>query len=268
MAIGKNNWSSKGGGRKGAKKKQVDPFSKKEWYKIQVPAIFEERTVGRTIVTKSSGTKLASDGLKGRVYEISLGDLKQPVTAGHPFGQSYKKFRFICDEVQSNTCLTSFYGMNLTTDKLRSMVKKWQTLIEGNVDVVTSDGFHIRLFAIGFTKRNEKQTKKTTYAKHSSVKKIRAKMVEVIKKETENTSLSDVVLKLIAGSIGTSIEKQCIFTFPLNDVCIRKVKVLKRPKFDTLKLNEAHSNKEERKQRQQAAAPVPPTGGEEMMTEA
>lgn len=37
----------------------------------------------------------------------------------------------------------------------------------------------------------------------------------------------------IPDSIGKDIEKKCQSIYPLHDVFIRKVKVLKRPKFDS-----------------------------------
>lgn len=45
--------------------------------------------------------------------------------------------------------------MDFTTDKLRSLVRKWQTLIECNVDVKTTDGFTLRMFCISFTKKRQ-----------------------------------------------------------------------------------------------------------------
>ena len=44
----------------------------------------------------------------------------------------------------------------------------------------------------------------------------------------------------IPDSIGKDIEKACQGIYPLHDVYIRKVKVLKKPKFDLGKLMEMH----------------------------
>jgi small subunit ribosomal protein S3Ae len=60
--------------------------------------------------------------------------------------------------------------MDFTTDKLRSMVRKWQTLIEAHVDVKTSDGFTLRMFCIAFTKKRQGQIKRTAYAQSSQVR--------------------------------------------------------------------------------------------------
>ena len=63
--------------------------------------------------------EIASDGLKGRVFEASLADLQNDEVA-------FRKFKLICEDVQGKNCLTNFHGMDMTTDKLRSLVKKWQ----------------------------------------------------------------------------------------------------------------------------------------------
>lgn len=49
-----------------------------------------------------------------------------------------------------------------------------------------------------------------------------------------------MVNKLIPDSIGKDIEKACSFYYPLQDVYIRKVKILKKPKFELGKLLEMH----------------------------
>ena len=59
--------------------------------------------------------------------------------------------------------------MDFTTDKLRGMVRKWQTLIEAHVDVKTTDGYTLRMFCLGFTKKRQGQVKRTAYAQSSQV---------------------------------------------------------------------------------------------------
>merc|ERR1712098_173721 len=234
MAVGKNKGLKVG--KKGAKKKIVDPFTRKDWYDVKAPSIFKVRDVGKTQVNRTQGTRIASDGLKGRVYEVSLADLQSEKDAE----RSYRKFKLVCEDVQGKNCLTNFYGMNLTTDKTRSMAKKWQTLVEGNVDAKTTDGYTLRVFCIGFTRKQEMSSKKTAYAQAGQVRNIRKKMIDIIQREVSSTDLKEVVNKLIPDSIARDIEKACQGIYPLHDVHIRKVKVMKRPRFDLNKLMDMH----------------------------
>lgn len=73
--------------------------------------------------------------------------------------------------------------MTLTTDNLKSLVKKHQTTIEAFVDVKTTDGYLLRLFCIGFTDKPDHQIKKTAYATSAQGRAIRKKMIEIISKE-------------------------------------------------------------------------------------
>jgi len=232
MAVGKNKGLAKSG-KKGAKKKIIDPFTRKEWYDVRAPTMFSVRNMGKTLVNRTQGTRIASEGLKGRVFESSLADLQNDEVA-------HRKFRLVAEDVQGRVVLTNFHGMDLTTDKLRSMVKKWQTLIEAHIDVRTTDGYLLRVFVIGFTRKWQNQIRKTSYAQTTQVRAIRKRMTEIVTNEVSSSDLKEVVNKLIPDSIAKDIEKKCQNLYPLHDVMVRKVKVLKKPKFELSKLMEIH----------------------------
>jgi small subunit ribosomal protein S3Ae len=255
MAVGKNKKLGKA--RKGSRKKVTDPFSKKEWYDVRAPSVFPTKTIGKTIVTKTTGTKVARDGLLGRLFEVSLGDLK-------PDGEdeAFRKFLLKVEEVNGMNCLTQFHGMDLTTDKLRSLVRKWQTLIEAHADVKTSDGYSLRLFCIGFTKKRTNQNRKTSYAQSAQVRQIRKKMVDIMARETAGVDLNGLVEKLISEIIGKEIEKHTQSIYPLQNVLIRKVKVLRSPKVDVSKLMEMHGGAEALAQAAAAAAKAQADAGQ------
>ncbi|UVC49639.1 40S ribosomal protein S3a [Theileria orientalis] len=233
MAVGKNKRVSKG--KKGSKKKVVDPFTRKEWYNLKAPVVFNVRNFGQTLVTKTIGTKLATDGLKGRVFEMSLADLNADED------QAYRKIKLSCEDVQGRNCLTDFHGSSVTRDKLCSLIRKNYTLIEAFADVKTLDGYHLRMFCVGYTKRRPGQLKSTCYVRSSKVRLIHKKMVSVMTNEASNSTLRELVKKVIPESIGKEIEKACKSVFPLQNVLVRKIKVLKKPKFDLTKLMEAHN---------------------------
>uniref|UniRef100_A0A2I3TKG4 Ribosomal protein S3A n=1 Tax=Pan troglodytes TaxID=9598 RepID=A0A2I3TKG4_PANTR len=156
MAVGKNKHLTKGS-KKGAKKKVVDPFSKKDWYNVKAPAMFNIRNIGKMLITRTQGTKIASDGLKGRVFEVSLADLQNDEVA-------LRKFKLITED----------------------------TMIEAHVDVRTINGYLLRLFCVGFTKKRNNQIQKTSYAQHQQVRQIRKKMMEIMTREGQTNALKEV----------------------------------------------------------------------------
>merc|ERR1712014_368636 len=166
--------------------------------------------------------------------EVNLADLN------HDDDQSFKKVRLCIEDVQGRNCLTDFHGMDLTRDKQCSLIRKWHTLIEAHADIKTTDGYLVRLFVIAFTKRRPDQVRTNCYAQSAQIRKIRKKMVDIMTQEAGKVLLRELVKKLIPEVIGKEIEKQTQGIYPLTNVMVRKVKVLKKPKFDITKLMEVH----------------------------
>uniref|UniRef100_A0A8C7DG46 40S ribosomal protein S3a n=1 Tax=Oncorhynchus kisutch TaxID=8019 RepID=A0A8C7DG46_ONCKI len=173
MAVGKNKRLTKGV-KKG-----------KGWYDVKAPARFNIRNIGQTLVSRTQGTRIASDSLKGHVFEVSLADLQNDKGA-------FCKFKLISDDVQGKNCLTQ--------DKMCSMVKKCQTMIEAHLDVKTTDGYLLCLFCFGFTKKRTNHIRKTSYAQHQQVRQIRKKTMEIVTREVQTDDLKEIVNKLIPDS--------------------------------------------------------------------
>ena len=231
MSLGKNkkNFSK---GRKGAKKKVWERFLKKEWWNVKAPGMFMKRMFTFSPVNQTVGKKLASEAMKGRVYEANLGDLNQ----GY---ESNKKIKLIVEDADgsSKIALTNFYGLDCTRDYLCSLIRKWHTLIDTFVDCKTNDGFLMRFFIVAFTAKNYYQKKAICYANRSQVRQMRAIMTKIITKECKSSSLKDLVGKVLGNKLTDEMTKKCKHIFPLENVTIRKVKSIKRPRVDMTQLS-------------------------------
>ncbi|CAD7963618.1 unnamed protein product [Amoebophrya sp. A120] len=238
MAIAKNKGLAKAG-KKGNKKKQADPFLKKVWYNIKAPTYFNSKAnkVGRTCVTKTQGTKIETEGLKGRVCEFNMADVQDGSEDGH------KKIKLEVQEIQGKNCLTDFHGLSLTRDKMCQMIKKKHSLIEAVADCKTQDGYVVRIFVIAFTKDvKEHQVKVFTYAQSAQIKNIRKKMVQTVQQIVAQGQLKDLVKYLVIDKIEGDIKTATNRIYPLDPVHIQKVKIVKKPKLDIVKLMEIHDS--------------------------
>jgi len=63
-------------------------------------------------------------------------------------------------------------------------------------------------------------------------------MREIMVREGSTSDLKELVAKFIPEVIGKEIEKVTQGIYPLQNTFIRKVKILKAPKFDLMKLME------------------------------
>jgi small subunit ribosomal protein S3Ae len=235
MAVGKNKRVSKGG-KKGGKKKVIETMARKEWYDVVAPSNFKTRQFTKTICNKTQAMKLAATNLMGRVYEGCLADLNQVTDKDAPF----RKVKFAVQDIQGRNLLTQFHGMDLTADRVRSLIQKWGTMIETVVEAKTNDGYAMRIFVFAFTRRQKGQLSKNTYSKTRLEKWVRHRMTNMIQKRLAKLDINGAVTQLTQDILADALFKRCNPILPLRDVKIRKVKVIRTPKVDTQALAAAH----------------------------
>lgn len=233
MAIGKNKRLTKGG-KRSKRGKVVEVMSRKEWYDVVAPANFETRQFAKTICNKTQGIRVAADFLRGRVFESNLGDIQNEAP------QAHRKIKFSVQEVQGRNLLTQFHSMSSTRDHLSSLLRKWCTTMETCVEARTADNYVFRVFVIAFTKKQSNQLSRNCYAKQRLVRWMRARITRLVTKTLSKVSCSEAVFMLTRDILARRLIKRCGPIVPIRDLIIRKVKVVRTPKFDAQALLTAH----------------------------
>ncbi|MHA1299574.1 MAG: 30S ribosomal protein S3ae [Candidatus Helarchaeota archaeon] len=198
-------------GRRREKKSAGDKFKNKVWYKIQTPKVFGNKEIGSTPVFEDK-----KSSLNERVFETTLYDLTGD------FNHIHVILKFKYKELgAANTINTMFWGCDFTRDYLRSLVRRTTTRIDGIFNLITKDGYFIRVTALVITQRR---------AKTNQQKEIRAIMKEIFENAAKNLDFSEFSYNAVYGNIAKEIYQRCEKIYPIRRSEVMKIKLVKLPK--------------------------------------
>jgi len=230
--------AAKQGHNKASKKVKQDAFLKKEWRHVMIPGYFtSKRSIGYTVSTKTARGKVPMDYLQGRNWELSHGDFAGEQT--HAF--RLFKWRTIA---AADDVYTQFNGMRLTRDKMGSLLRKYRTLVNAEVDCRTADGYIVRLFSLCFTKKLQNSTKRHCYATQATCRKIREEMVKGMKEAATSSNVEALCKAVVEEKIETAILEACKPFCQIEGLFITKIKVIKAPGLTADQIKDLHIPKE------------------------
>lgn len=179
----------------------------KQWYKVISPEMFGRAPVGETIANDP-------ERIVGRVIETTLGDLT------NNFSKQNTKLRFRVDRVAGDSAYTRFLGHEMTTDYIRSLVKRRTSRIDAIVDVTTTDGYQVRVKPSCFTVKR---------ARANQVKSIREISKQVVMQKASGLDLNQLIQEVVLGKLSLDIYKEAKMVYPLRRVEVRKTEIVTEP---------------------------------------
>ncbi len=162
------------------------------------------------------GETIANDPerIVGRVVETTLGDLT------NNFSKQNTTLRFRVDRVAGDSAYTKFLGHEMTTDYVRSLVKRRTSRIDAIVDVTTTDGYQVRIKPSCFTVKR---------ARANQVKSIRELSRRVILDRSKSLDLNQLIQDVVLGKLSLDIYKEAKTIYPLRRVEVRKTEIVTEP---------------------------------------
>jgi small subunit ribosomal protein S3Ae len=186
-----------------AARKIKDKWKAKVWYNLVAPEMFSKQVLGETPTD-------TPDKLVGRITEVTVQDLTGD------FSKMHIKLAFRVSQVQGQDALTQFVGHDMTSDYIRRLTRRKRTRTDLTVDVVTKDGWNVRVKPMAITDRRIQTSKQRV---------IRTIMAKVVADVASKQSISELVKGVISGDLAKTIAQACKPIHPVSRVEVRKSEV-------------------------------------------
>lgn len=188
-----------------AARKQRDKWRAKRWYTVRAPRNpWSYRNIGETIAEEDSM-------LEGRIYEMMQNELDGD------FSKMHVKVRFRITHTVGSDAITEFIGHEVAKDHIRRQVRRARSKVDDTVDIVTEDGFYIRMKPLVITHRT---------AKSSQKQEIRSRAKEIILKAGATSTWVGIQKSIMDGSLESSIKDAVSAIHPVRTVLLRKTQLI------------------------------------------
>ena len=196
---------AKGASARAAARRQKDKWKAKRWYSVRAPRNpWSFKVIGETIAEEENM-------LLGRPFEIMQNELDGDFTKMHV------KIKFRIKEVVGNDAITEFVGHDVMKDFVRRQIRRDRGKIDDTIDVVTEDGFFVRIKPFIVTRSTVKASQK-----HESRSVTRN---EVVKFCAQSTWIN-VQKALMDGSLEETVSKAISKIQPVRAVFFRRSQLI------------------------------------------
>ena len=208
-----------------AARKQRDKWRAKRWFTVRAPRNpWSYRNIGETLAEEDSM-------LTGRVYEMMQNELDGD------FSKMHVKVKFQITHTIGSDAITEFIGHEVAKDHIRRQVRRARSKVDDTVDVVTEDGFYIRIKPIIITHRT---------AKSSQKQEMRARARDAILKMGATSTWVSIQKSIMDGTLENAIKDSISSIHPVRAVMLRKSQLIQSgvtvddgPTLEEIRANES-----------------------------
>ena len=220
---------AKGAAARAAARKQRDKWKSKRWYTIRAPRHpWAFKVIGETIAEDEAM-------LIGRNYEILQNELDGD------FSKMHVKVQFRITSVVGGDALTEYIGHEMLKDHIRRQVRRDRGKVDDTVDIVTEDGFYVRIKPLLISRNRIKGSQK---------QEMRTLAREVILKTGATTTWIDLQKSSLDGTLEAKIREAVSKIQPVRGVMIRRTQLIQTGVVtqDGLTLEEIRNQEEAEKE--------------------